>query len=320
MSKQTWIIAGALTMTLLIVGLGFSYYAKHHELEQANAELAQLRATLAQSQGETSELSRKLTENQEQIGNLEKEKETVLQAQRNLEGEMRAALESKDVTISQLQGKLTVNILDRILFDSGEADLKPDGAEVLRKVAAILAAHPTLKIHVIGHTDDVPIRAAARKRFPSNWELSTARATSAVRFLTEQAGVDPRRLGAVGYGEFRPVASNSTPEGRARNRRIAITILSDELVGADTVPTAARSLPRKVEQASSLLPQTDAVPTAAGGIPLPPPRAAGPTNAPAASQIAAATNVATAPPTPAEAATNAPPDASATPTNAPETK
>jgi chemotaxis protein MotB len=284
-------------MTLLLVGLGFSYYAKHHELEQLNTELAQVRATLAQSQGEANELNRKLTANQEQIGNLEQEKETALQSQKSLESEMRAALESKDVTISQLQGKLTVNILDRILFDSGEADLKPDGAEVLRKVAAILAAHPTLRIHVIGHTDDVPIRAAARKRFPSNWELSTARATSAVRFLTEQAGVDPRRLGAVGYGEFRPVASNSTAEGRARNRRIAITILSDELVGADTLPAAARSIP---------------------AAPQPAP---GPTNAPAASQTAAgATNVPPAPQTPADATTNAPPDASATPTNAPGTK
>ena len=87
----------------------------------------------------------------------------------------------------------------------------------------------------------MPIRAAARSRFPSNWELSTARATAAVRFLTENAGVDPRRLGAVGYGEFRPVADNATPEGRARNRRIAITILSEELAGADTAPTAAPS-------------------------------------------------------------------------------
>jgi chemotaxis protein MotB len=149
---------------------------------------------------------------------------------------MRAALESKDVTISRLQGKLTVNILDRILFDSGEADLKPDGSAVLRKVAGILAQHPELTVHVIGHTDNVPIKASARRRFPSNWELSTTRATAAVRFLTENAGVDPRRVGAVGYGEFRPVADNATAEGRARNRRIAITILSEEMVGADTAP------------------------------------------------------------------------------------
>ncbi|HEX5218406.1 MAG TPA: OmpA family protein [Verrucomicrobiae bacterium] len=111
-----------------------------------------------------------------------------VQSARGLEEQMRAELESKDVTISKLQGKLTVNILDRILLDSGEAVLKTDGEGVLNKIAAILAQHPELKIHVIGHTDNVPIRATARSRFASNWELSTARALAAVRFLTEHAG------------------------------------------------------------------------------------------------------------------------------------
>lgn len=147
---------------------------------------------------------------------------------------MRADLESKDVTISKLQGKLTVNILDRVMFDSGEAVLKPEGESVMRKIAAILAEHPGLKIHVIGHTDNVPMH----NRFASNWELSTARALAAVHFLTEKAGVDPHRVGAVGYGEYRPIADNSTAEGRAKNRRIAVTILSDELAGVDAGPAA----------------------------------------------------------------------------------
>src|ERR1035437_10329514 len=151
---------------------------------------------------------------------------------------MRADLESKDVTISKLQGKLTVNILDRVMFDSGEAILKPDGESVLRKIAALLAAHPKLKIHVIGHTYNVPIRSEARSRFASNWELSSARALAAVHFLIEKAGVDPHRVGAIGSGEYRPLADNATAEGRAKNRRIAITILPDELAGADTVPAA----------------------------------------------------------------------------------
>ena len=322
-------IAGALTMTLLVAVLGFSYYAKHREVEQVNAELGQVRATLAKSQGEASELSQKLAESQERIGTLEKEKETAVQSQKSLESEMRGALESKDVTISQLQGKLTVSILDRILFDSGEADLKPDGAEVLRKVATILASHPNLKIHVIGHTDDVPIRPAARKRFPSNWELSTARATAAVRFLSEQAGVDPRRLGAVGYGEFRPVADNSTPEGRARNRRIAITILSDELVGADTVPTAATAIPGAPPAAAGATNGPGAAHGERGGAgvergPLSVERGGtgASTNGPAAPQTTAgpSTNVPAAPQTAAGAATNAPPQAPATETNAPGTK
>jgi len=239
MPKETWMIACGITVVLLLGLLGMSSWEKKHEVEQVRARLTQARAAAAEAQARAAELQRKLTESQARSDDLQKEKETVLQTHQSLEDEMRAALESKDVTISQLQGRLTVNILDRVMFDSGEADLKPDGAAVLRKVAALLAAHPNLTVHVVGHTDNVPIRPSARSRFPSNWELSTARATAAVRFLTEKAGVDPRRLGAVGYGEFRPVADNSTPEGRARNRRIAITILSEEMAGADTAGSAA---------------------------------------------------------------------------------
>ena len=195
-------------------------------LNHANTSLTN---ALAEGQKDKSRIAALQT----QVADLEKEKELAGQTAKGLENEMRSDLESKDVTISKLQGKLTVSILDRVMFDSGEAILQPEGESVLRKIAAILAGHPDLKIHVVGHTDNVPIRT----RFASNWELSTARALAAVHFLTEKAGVDPRRIGAVGYGEFRPLADNSTPEGRARNRRIAITILPDELAGADTVPT-----------------------------------------------------------------------------------
>ena len=273
MPKETWMIAGILTITLLLGLLGFSSCEKKREVEQARAELEQTKTELAQARAavekglsDAGALKDKLTESQTAIEELQKQKEAALRSHQSLEDEMRAALESKDVTISKLQGKLTVNILDRVLFDSGEADLKPDGAAVLRKVAAILAQHPSLKVHVIGHTDNVPIRAGARSRFPSNWELSTARATAAVRFLTEKAGVDPRRLGAVGYGEFRPVADNSTPEGRARNRRIAITILSEELAGADVASASA----------------TNAPPASASGVPFPAP----PLQPPAAAPVA----------------------------------
>ena len=239
MPKETWIIACGITVALLLGLLGLSSWEKKHEVEKVRAQLTQARTAAADAHARAVDLQHQLAECQTRIDDLQKEKETVLQTHQSLEDEMRAALESRDVTISQLQGRLTVNILDRVLFDSGEADLKPDGAAVLRKVAALLAAHPNLTVHVVGHTDNVPIKPSARTRFPSNWELSTARATAAVRFLTEKAGVDPRRLGAVGYGEFRPVADNSTPEGRARNRRIAITILSEEMAGADTAASPA---------------------------------------------------------------------------------
>lgn len=243
MGREVWIIAGVITGILVLSLLGLSSCAQQRELARIKAELAAAQAVTASHQATNAALQAKLSQAQSRVEDLQKETAAALQHHRTLEDEMRAALESKDVTISQLQGKLTVNILDRILFDSGEAELKAGGAEMLAKVAHVLAQHPTLTIHVIGHTDNVPIRSAARSRFGSNWELSTARATAAVRYLTEKAGVDPRRLGAVGYGEFRPIADNSTPEGRARNRRIAITILSEELAGADTPPNPRTPTP-----------------------------------------------------------------------------
>lgn len=258
MPKETWMIASALTVALLLGLLTYSSYDKKVRLDEAQAELTASREAAAKAETAAAGLQDKLTAAEDRLRDLEKEKDAAVQNHQSLEDEMRAALESKDVTISRLQGKLTVNILDRILFDSGEADLKPDGAAVLRKVAAILEQHTNLQIHVVGHTDNVPIRPGARNRFASNWELSTARATAAVRFLVEKAGVDPRRLGAVGYGEFRPVADNSTAEGRAKNRRIAITILSTEMAGADAAPAVAQGVSTNTADSPALVISTNA--------------------------------------------------------------
>ncbi len=232
-----WIAAGILAVLWVAsLLLWASALAKQRGLESLQPRLEEANASLAGAQDENQKEKDQIAALQSKIADLEQEKDMAAQMAKGLENEMRADLESKDITISNLQGKLTVNILDRVMFDSGEAILKPDGESVMRKIAAILAGHPGLKIHVIGHTDNVPIRPEARSRFTSNWELSTARALAAVHFLAEKAGVDPRRVGAVGYGEYRPIADNATAEGRARNRRIAVTILPDELAGADTTP------------------------------------------------------------------------------------
>lgn len=231
-AKPAWIavgIMGVLLITVLLFWAGA--VGKLRGLEALPAKLDEANASLASALAENQKAKEQITDLQTQVGNLEKEKAMAGQMAKGLEEEMRSDLESKDVAISNLKGKLTVNILDRVMFDSGEVVLKPDGETVLRKIASILTGHPELKIQVIGHTDNVPIR----NRFASNWELSAARAIAAVHFLTEKVGVDPRRVGAAGYGEYRPIADNSTPEGRARNRRIAITILPDELAAADAV-------------------------------------------------------------------------------------
>jgi len=232
-----WITAGILAvLVFVLVMLWAQALGKQRQAEGLRAKLDAANASLAAAQAENQKAQEQIATLQARVADLEQEKAAASQMAKSLEDEMRADLESKDVTISKLQGKLTVNILDRILFNSGDAVMQPAGESVMRKIAAILGQHPELKIHVIGHTDNIPIRPEARSRFASNWELSAARAMAAVHFLTEQAGVDPRRVGAVGYGEFRPIADNATVDGRAKNRRIAITILPDELAGADTAP------------------------------------------------------------------------------------
>lgn len=245
MLKQALIVATILSVALVGGLVAYSGWRQKVQFANVQAELAALKAAseeqTAQAQAQALSLQQELTNSQARIEALIKEKEQVARAQSQMEEQMRAALQSKDVTISELQGKLTVNILDRVLFDSGEAQLKPEGESVLTQLASVLTQHTNRQIYVIGHTDNVPIRS----RHSSNWELSTARATAAVRHLTEKAGVDPRMLAAVGYGEHHPVADNSTAEGRARNRRIAIVILPEQFNPLDmsTNPPAAAPQP-----------------------------------------------------------------------------
>ncbi|MDB6055190.1 MAG: hypothetical protein JWN25_2713 [Verrucomicrobiales bacterium] len=236
MPKQTWIIATILSALVVIGFIGTIAWQNSNELELARQQIKASKGELEKTATQNAQLVAELVAEKEKFRELQAEKENTGQAQKSLEDEMRAALESKDVTISQLQGKLTVNILDRILFDSGEAVLKTEGDKVLAKIASVLTSYTNRQIHVVGHTDNVPIRPNARSRYASNWELSTARATAAVRFLVERAGVDPKKIGALGYGEFHPVADNSTSEGKAKNRRIEVVILPEELVPGHVLP------------------------------------------------------------------------------------
>lgn len=126
---------------------------------------------------------------------------------------------------------MVIHFTDRVLFDTGRAELKPEARELLLVLARQLKDLPHA-IRVEGHTDNVPIHNAL---YASNWELSAARAVRVVRFLIETGGIDPRRLAAVGYGEYRPIASNDTAEGRARNRRVDIVLLSPEFNSAEPV-------------------------------------------------------------------------------------
>lgn len=138
-----------------------------------------------------------------------------------MEDELKRKLADQDVVISRLKDQLKVTVASEILFPSGSAELAPAGADVLRKVAAA-ANQSQDEVRVEGHTDSDPIASVLAQYYPTNWELSTARAAAAVRTLQATGMVPAERLAAVGYGDSHPVAPNDTVEGKAKNRRVEI--------------------------------------------------------------------------------------------------
>ena len=167
----------------------------------------------------------------ESISLLRKTKEVevrkVSKTYEDLLAEMKGEITQGQIAITELKGKLTVDVLDKILFDSGQTEIRPEGLLVLKRVVDILITVTDKVIRVEGHTDSIPIAGALAKRYPTNWELSAARALNVTRYL-EKEGIDPTLLAAVAFGEYQPVADNDTPEGRAKNRRIAIILLPKE--------------------------------------------------------------------------------------------
>jgi chemotaxis protein MotB len=190
---------------------------ENEDLRKNVRALEEKNATL---QSETQVLERKRKEEMEEMrGTYE-----------NLLENMKGEIEKGEITITQLRGKLKVNMLDEILFDSGKTTIKPQGVEVLERVGSILLNVKDKAISIEGHTDDVPIGAELSKKYPTNWELSAVRATTVARYLQEKIGIDPGLLSAIGYGEYQPVAPNESEEGRAKNRRIEIVLVPMEIV------------------------------------------------------------------------------------------
>jgi chemotaxis protein MotB len=145
-------------------------------------------------------------------------------------------LDDQIETIQDERG-LVIRVMESAAFDPGKADLKPQMYSILDVLARELK---TLSNHVRveGHTDNTPI---ATFRFPSNWELSTARATQVVRYLVEELDIDPTRISALGYSEYRPIAENTTAAGRGRNRRVDIIVLADRTAEPEARPLRPQS-------------------------------------------------------------------------------
>lgn len=140
---------------------------------------------------------------------------------------MKNEIAKGQVTISELKGKLTVNMEAAILFDSGRVEVKQEGLDILNKMVETLKNLGDKAIRIEGHTDAVQITGALAHTFPTNWELSAVRAINVTKFLQQQ-GIDPRNLSAAAFAEYKPVADNATKEGRGRNRRIEITLVAKD--------------------------------------------------------------------------------------------
>jgi len=142
-----------------------------------------------------------------------------------IETSLKKQILQKDIKIEEFEGKLKVTFVDKILFDSGSVMIKQIGQEVLLRLADSFRDNEAQNLVIEGHTDDVQIGSVLQERFPTNWELSTARATAVVRFFQEKGDIEPERLTASGFSFYRPVDSNETEEGRKQNRRIEIILV-----------------------------------------------------------------------------------------------
>jgi chemotaxis protein MotB len=199
-------------------------------MEKDNADLKQQIDSLAKQNASM----------QKEVGSLSQEKAALVAANQQRQQQYESLLQglSKEVEKGQLQVRqyknmLAVDLAEQIFFDSGKATLKKGGKEVLKKVGDALKGYENKVIRVVGHTDNVPVAKSLQATFPTNWELSVARATNVVRYLQE-VGIPPERMIPAGRGEYDPVASNDTPEGRQKNRRIEIMLLDKALVSEMT--------------------------------------------------------------------------------------
>lgn len=180
-------------------------------------EVANSHSEIEGLQGELSSLKGKKTMAERKVGQLKTAYESLI-------SELKQQIEDQEVTIKEYEEKISVTVVDRILFELGMATITPDGKNILQRVGTILKNIQNRKIRVVGHTDNIPITPDYQYKFPTNWELSAARAAAVARHFQRESGINPGTLEAVGRSFYDPVASNQTAEGRAQNRRVEIII------------------------------------------------------------------------------------------------
>jgi chemotaxis protein MotB len=229
-SLAAWIVAAA--AVLVSVGALAAYLSARSDVGTERKALANTLVTVGTLRADNAALQQRidgLEADRKQLAEEARVKAEALAAMQSTQDELQQRLQAEvtkgSVLISQQQGELVVDLIDQVVFDSGKAELNEKGKAVLWQVGETLARVPDKVIQVSGHTDSLPISGKLKEEFPTNWELSTARATQVVRYLQEVVKVPANRLVAAGLAETRPIARNTTWSGRSKNRRIEVRLL-----------------------------------------------------------------------------------------------
>lgn len=205
------------------------------EIEQSNNDLLALENKKRALQEEFENAQARLNESQSQLETMRQiEAETTKRNEiyARFVNELQKMIDGGQLTVSIEQGRIVINLPDNVLFASGQTTVNAEGQEALKQIAGVLKEFSDRRFQIEGHTDNVPIKSA---RYPSNWELSTARALSVVHLMVAE-GVQAQNVSAAGFGEFYPRAENETEQGRALNRRIEIIMLPNLDILSNELP------------------------------------------------------------------------------------
>ena len=214
-----WLSIVFMACLVVISGCGMKQIRTENEnLKQEVDQLEQIQRDYSDKLANTRQMS------EEEKASLRRE---MGQMRKSLESNLNQQIQENQALVRKVEDLTVIEIGEAALFGSGLSDLTREGASVIRQLSEVLGQYPGFHIRVEGHTDSLPIGKILKTQFPSNWELSTLRATTVVRYMIYGLEMDPNRLSAVGYAKHRPVADNETEEGRAKNRRIRIVVFKE---------------------------------------------------------------------------------------------
>jgi chemotaxis protein MotB len=216
-------------ITITIFGLGLLFLVTGcsgmKQLETENASLKNQVSELEQVKKDYSDkLASSERHSEQEQARLRAEME---QLRADLNQKLEQQISEKNALVQKVDDLTVITLGESAMFGSGLADLTPSGTETINKIAETLNDYPGYHLRVEGHTDDRSIGKNLKPKFSSNWELSTARATAVVRYMIYGLKIEPERLSAAGYAQYRPASDNSTKEGRAMNRRIRVVIFKE---------------------------------------------------------------------------------------------